>query len=76
MTAKTETASKACRCCGLSFAGGVPRIKMHLLGRAYGNDMRGCTFVNDDSARQTEFLATKAEAQRRLAEETAERTWK
>lgn len=69
MTAKTETASKACRCCGLSFAGGVPRIKMHLLGRVAGIQVRACTFNNTADEVKEEFLAIKVEAQRRFDQE-------
>jgi hypothetical protein len=60
-------ANKACRCCGLSYSGGVPRIKMHLLGRAVGTDVRQCTFVNADESIQSELIAKFALPEMRSA---------
>ena len=39
-TLMSDRNDKSCRCCGLQFAGGVARIKRHLLG---GGDVRLCT---------------------------------
>jgi hypothetical protein len=72
MTRVSDRADKACRCCGLEFAGGVARIKIHLLGRAVGSRVRACTLVNANNDIATEFLAIKTEAQRRINEDNAE----
>jgi hypothetical protein len=74
VTSVSIRANKACRCCGLSYSGGVPRIKMYLLRRAVCTDLRQCTFVNAEESIQSEFIAIKAEAQRRFIEENATRS--
>jgi hypothetical protein len=61
----SDKADKMCRCCRRHFAGGVPRIKIHLLGRRAGSGVAPCTFLNADRQIQDEFIAILAEAEKR-----------